>query len=109
MKVIFPFIETPAIADLTIQRSPAGLLGGREGVQRVLKATKAGAPAETLAKLKGVGRGQDRRRLVGTDDLGTFATIAKAGGMTGAARRSEGPRRPAGDRMAAVLLRHAWR
>lgn len=84
MKVIFPFIETPAaIADLTLQRSPAGFYEAGKAYNAWLKAVKTGAKPDVLAKLKGEAVDKITRPIVGTMILGTFATIAKAGGMTG--------------------------
>jgi len=67
-----------------VQRSPAGFVKAGRAYNAYLKALKSGTAApELLAKLKGEAADSIARPLIGTMILGTFAAVAKAGGMTG--------------------------
>jgi hypothetical protein len=84
MHVVLPFVETPAkIAELTIKRSPAGFVEAGHAYKKYREAIKSGAAPEVIEDLKGKAVDKISRPLVGTMVLGTFAAVAKAGGMTG--------------------------
>jgi hypothetical protein len=84
MNVVLPFVQTPAnITARTIERSPLGFRQGYKALAAYRKAVKLDAAPDVLERLKSEAVDKLTRPLVGTMILGTFATAAKAGLMTG--------------------------
>jgi hypothetical protein len=101
MHAVFPFLETPVrIADLTLQRSPAGFVKAAKAYSAYRKAVKLGAEPAVIERLKGEAVDKITRPLVGSVVLGTFGVLAKSGLMTGSG--------PADSRQKGLLKETGW-
>lgn len=96
-----PFTTTPyRIAELTIQRTPYGFKSATKAYNAWKVAEKAGAPKETVLKLKGEAADAIARPLLGTALLGVFGTMAAAGALTGSG--------PTDRRKKSMLMSTGW-